>query len=582
MCRNFRKKPHNIAQKVKRILTILFLVLVVYAGCSAALLRRAAQQTLREIEQISSLYTNELDDQLLRISRRLFSVIMEKNKPDSFFWYYTEMIRNKEPEADFAVRKLRENTLSYMWEYGTEFSFFIYLENSGQYFPLSLSDNGDYREVPEEKRMILKQIQKIRNTTYSVKKRWNTISAGEETYICKIAKNQDVYLGCYANIKSILEPYSGIVLGDQGYVRLVDDAGRTVSELTQDGISDRGSDKSGDSHYSIRQDLSRAPFHIQMGISNRAVMKVSMGSMLLLLGGAAALIIAGAAILIYLKYNMVAPIQRFASRLEVYDQGGYALEMTQGNLQELEQIDSKFHKMIRQIQKLKITLYENELLKQKMEMEYLNLQIRPHFYLNCLNFIYSMIDFGQYQAAKQMAQITAGYLRYIFRCDRAHVPVSAETQHCRDYLDILLLRYPKKFEYYIEVHEEVADALIFPFLIQVFVENSAKQMLTLDRHILISVTVYPEDREEGKYVNIYISDTGNGFPEDILRQLQENGEPDKKDGHIGISNCLRRFRNSYGETGEIFFSNSPLGGAVVDIHLPYTPQSEVTDESFDN
>lgn len=164
MCRNFRKKPHNIAQKVKRILTILFLVLVVYAGCSAALLHRAARQTLREIEQISSLYTNELDDRLLRISRRLFSVIMEKNKPDSFFWYYTEMIRNKEPEADFAVRKLRENTLSYMWEYGTEFFFFIYLENSGQYFPLSLSDNGDYREVPEEKRMILKQIQKIRNT----------------------------------------------------------------------------------------------------------------------------------------------------------------------------------------------------------------------------------------------------------------------------------------------------------------------------------------------------------------------------------------------------------------------------------
>ena len=221
---------------------------MVYAGCSAALLHRAARQTLREIEQISSLYTNELDDRLLRISRRLFSVIMEKNKPDSFFWYYTEMIRNKEPEADFAVRKLRENTLSYMWEYGTEFSFFIYLENSGQYFPLSLSDNGDYREVPEEKRMILKQIQKIRNTTYSVKKRWNTISAGEETYICKIAKNQDVYLGCYANIKSILEPYSGIVLGDQGYVRLVDDAGRTVSELTQDGISDRRSDKKADSH----------------------------------------------------------------------------------------------------------------------------------------------------------------------------------------------------------------------------------------------------------------------------------------------------------------------------------------------
>lgn len=582
MCRNFHKKPHNIAQKVKRILKILFLVLVVYAGCSMALLHRAALQTIREIEQISSLYTSELDNRLLRISRRIFSVIMEKNKPDSFFWHYAEMISNREPDADFAVRKIRENTLSYMWEYGTEYSFFIYFENSEQYFPLSLSNNGDYKEVPEEKRMILDQIQKIRNTTYSVKKRWNIISVGEETYICKIAKNQDVYLGCYANVKSILQPYSRIVLGDQGYVRLVDEDGNAVSELTRNGISDGRKDETIDSHYCIRQNLSRAPFYIQMGISNRAVLKVSVGSMLLLLAGAAALVIAGVTILIYLKYNMVLPIQRFATRLEVYDQGGDALELTEGNLQELEQIDIKFHKMIRQIQKLKITLYENELHKQKVEMENLNLQIRPHFYLNCLNFIYSMIDFGQYQAAKQMAQITAGYLRYIFQCDRAHVPVSAETQHCKDYLDILLLRYPQKFEYYIEVHEEVKDALIFPFLIQVFVENSAKHMLTLDRHILISVTVYPEDREEGKYVNIYISDTGNGFPEHILKQLQKNGDPDQRDGHIGIINCLRRFRSIYGKAGEIFFSNSPLGGAVVDIHIPYTPESEVKDESFNN
>ena len=47
------------------------------------------------------------------------------------------------------------------------------------------------------------------------------------------------------------------------------------------------------------------------------------------------------------------------------------------------------------------------------------------------------------------------------------VPVFAESKHCEDYLKILLLRYPDKFTYYIEVHDEVADAEIFPFLIQV-------------------------------------------------------------------------------------------------------------------
>ncbi len=156
------------------------------------------------------------------------------------------------------------------------------------------------------------------------------------------------------------------------------------------------------------------------------------------------------------------------------------LNMTEGNLLELEQIDGKFRTMIHQIRKLKITLYERELEKQKIEMDYLKMQIRPHFYLNCLNFIYSMIDFGDYEHARAMTKITSDYLSYIFRNTTDRVPVLAESKHCEDYLKILLLRYPDKFTYYIEVHDEVADAEIFPFLIQVYVENAAKQALMAD------------------------------------------------------------------------------------------------------
>ena len=141
--------------------------------------------------------------------------------------------------------------------------------------------------------------------------------------------------------------------------------------------------------------------------------------------------------------------------------------------------------------------------------------------------------------------------------------------HCENYLKILLLRYPEKFTYYMEVHEEVKDTVIFPFLIQVFVENSAKHVLTLERSSLISVTVYPEDREEEKYVNIYISDTGNGFPKETMEKLQKREDISENGKHIGIENCLKRFHYYYGDKGEIYFDNSPLGGAVVDIHIPY-------------
>lgn len=571
--RRIRRRRKNIAQNMKIILGILSLTLLIYASCSAVILHKAEEQTMREIEQISGLYTEELDNRFLRISRRLFSTVRETDPENSAFWNYAEKIRENSPDSSYAVRRLRENTLPYMWEYGGEYDFFIYFEDTEQFYSLSLSDSGDYRRDQEYVDRILRQIRKVRDTTYSVKKKWNIVYSADTAYMCKIAQNRGVYFGCCADVKDILEPFSGIVQEGRGYVRLVDHLGSTVCELTREGIVSGETGKK-DSGYTIRQTLSQAPFYIQMSISDKEILSVTMGSLLLLLSVAAVFVLTGAGILIYLRKNLIAPVQRFVSKLDEYDKGGYVLELTESNLLELEQIDEKFHRMIRQIQKLKITLYEKELQKQKVETDYLNLQIRPHFYLNCLNFIYSMIGFAQYDAAMKMTRITAEYLRYIFQSNREKVPVTAEVRHCEDYLKIMLLRYPGSFEYYFEVHDEVKDAVIFPFLIQVFIENAAKHVLTLDRNILISVTVYPEDRENGKYVNIYISDTGDGFPENILDQLTEKQEIDEKEGHVGINNCVRRFRYYYGDEGEIYFSNSPIGGAVVDIHIPYINTEE--------
>ena len=300
--------------------------------------------------------------------------------------------------------------------------------------------------------------------------------------------------------------------------------------LDQSGIISEPQSMNTKNTYTIRQGLSRAPFEIRIGISLGGVLSLMAGSLLGMTVLIFMILIMSGILLFHVYSNIMKPLKVFTQNLQQYDEGGYMLNMTEGNLLELEQIDGKFRTMIHQIRKLKITLYERELEKQKIEMDYLS---------------------------------------YIFRNTTDRVPVLAESKHCEDYLKILLLRYPDKFTYYIEVHDEVADAEIFPFLIQVYVENAAKQALMADEKMLISVTVYPEDRDDEKYVNIFISDTGKGFPDEILCKLQ-NGQNISDNGkHIGIWNCMRRFQYYYGDQGEIHFSNSPLGGAVVDIHVPY-------------
>lgn len=558
-----------MASQMKIILLVLLLILSAYIAGSVIIQGRIRQQALQDMDEMSELYTNELDSRFLRISRKLFSTIMERRQTESVFWNYVNIILEDDENIDYPLSRLRELYLSGIWEYGQEYQMFLYLSEKDEYWHLSLTPEGAYTVSEAIKKSMKEQAMAVQDDSYSVKKKWNIVTCEGETYMCKIAQAEGVSLGCYVNVKSILEPFSRITVGENGYVRLVDDEGKYVGLLTSEGFSGLESWKGTEGDYSIRKVLRQAPFEIQMRVSREKLMQMMRGSVMVLAVIAGILIGAAAFILLSMNRNILAPVQQFVNNLENYNEGNDRLSITESGLLELERIDEKFKHMIHQIRKLKITLYEQELEKHKIENAYLKLQIRPHFYLNCLNFIYSMIDFGKYSYAQRMSKITAEYLSYIFRNADEWVPVEAEAEHCQNYLKILLLRYPGCFEYYIEVQEEIKNALIFPFLIQVFVENSAKHALTLTEKILISVTVYPEDREDGKYVNIYISDTGKGFPEDILRRLQMGESLMEGGQHVGIENCQKRFRYYYEDKGEIYFENSPLGGAIVDIHIPY-------------
>ena len=568
-----QRKQRTLAQQTKYLLGGLLLILFLYFLGSIYMLGKVRNQALQEMNQLSKLYTNELDSRFLRIGRRIYSTVMDKNKSDSTFWKYVDMMSDESYKA-YAMGKLREEFLSSLWEYGSDYHMFLYLREKNGFYPLSITDEGNYHISQDLKETIILQVGELDHTAYAVKKKWNVVSSGGETYICKVAQNREVFLGCYVNVKSILQPFTKLGVGEGGYACLVDESGRSVGMVTEKGVVSGQNIVIGKNDYEINQELFRAPFSIIIKVSWGSILNLLTGSILVLSIIAAAFIFAGVFLLLHLKHNILKPLKMFTENLEKYDQGDMIFAITENGLLELEQIDDKFRNMLHQIRRLKITIYEQELEKQKIEMDYLKMQIRPHFYLNCLNFIYSMIDFGKYEHARDMSRITADYLSYIFRNTNEKVIITAETEHCENYLKILLLRYPESFDYYVEVHEEVKKACILPFLIQVFVENAAKHALTLEEKILISITVYPEDRKDGKYVNIYISDTGCGFPEKILAMLQKQQDISEGGKHLGILNCMKRFHYYYGDKGELNFDNSPLGGAIVDIHIPYETEKE--------
>ncbi|MNY69342.1 hypothetical protein D3C86_2072670 [compost metagenome] len=79
-------------------------------------------------------------------------------------------------------------------------------------------------------------------------------------------------------------------------------------------------------------------------------------------------------------------------------------------------------------------------------------------------------------------------------------------------------------------------------------------------------------------MKIRIQDTGHGFRDEVLQDLQagRNMENDRGE-HTGIWNVQRRLRLLYGDTVSIQYDNDKeTGGAVVEIILPTNPGVEET------
>ena len=106
-------------------------------------------------------------------------------------------------------------------------------------------------------------------------------------------------------------------------------------------------------------------------------------------------------------------------------------------------------------------------------------------------------------------------------------------------------------------------------------ENSIKYNLSTDEKLELHITVWEEEAESGKtFVHLCHQDSGNGFPEQILEDLNR---PDPSleeisDGsRIGLYHIKKRILLAYGGChGSVHFSNHPeTGGAQVDIIFPY-------------
>ena len=241
------------------------------------------------------------------------------------------------------------------------------------------------------------------------------------------------------------------------------------------------------------------------------------------------------------------------------------------NIREFHEMNETFNTMMTQIKDLKIESYEHEIETQKAQLRYLQLQIRPHFFLNCLKSLYALAEAGKYDRIQKMILEFSKHIRYIFTDSMEFVPLSRELDHIRNYIEMQggSSQYPPICR--IDADPLLLNLPIPPLSLQTFVENSVKHDTSPDHALEIDVRASILRSGVDTFADITVSDNGTGFPESVIQEINDPDSPLYAQHHVGINNIKKRMSLIYGDSVLYAFFNRDIG-SVSEIFIPINPE----------
>lgn len=133
-------------------------------------------------------------------------------------------------------------------------------------------------------------------------------------------------------------------------------------------------------------------------------------------------------------------------------------------------------KVMDSMRKQKELMYMVKESQLEAELQFLKLQISPHFYFNIMNSIYHSIKTEPERAEKIVMELSEMMKYHIYDCTKEKVEINKEMDAIRNYIGLQEMRLASKPAVEINVKGNTSNKLIAPFILITFVESALKQM----------------------------------------------------------------------------------------------------------
>jgi len=326
----------------------------------------------------------------------------------------------------------------------------------------------------------------------------------------------------------------------------------------------------GDTDYQLQSRLSSATGWRTIGVFSlpEALKEAETLRVYALLSGLVALALAFMSSLL-LTSGFVRPILTLRTLMKKVETGDLNVRFSEAVHDEVGQLGAGFNTMIEEIRHLIEEVAEVQQAKREAELQVLQEQIKPHFLYNTLDTIHWM---AQEHGAKDIIAVVSALTR-LFRIGLSRgqetIHLSEEIEHVKSYLFIQKVRYEDKFDYRIDVAEDLGQAQVLRLILQPLVENALYHGLKPKRG---PGTITVSARREGDALYLCVDDDGVGLAPERLevlnRALPQGTHPGEGPGY-GVFNGNERLRLSFGRLYGLRFLPLPAGGTRVEIKHPW-------------
>lgn len=270
------------------------------------------------------------------------------------------------------------------------------------------------------------------------------------------------------------------------------------------------------------------------------------------------------AVLAVIAWYFIKPIRLLSKNIKSAEKPQADMFLEEKRKDEIGDLSRSIGTMLQHIDRM--TEAQTEMQKKRFEAEKraLQNQIAPHFLYNSLNMLSSLALSGSQDRIPMAVSALVHMLLLSTEKTAPYDTLGDEVRCASEYMDIMRLRYGKKYELSIDVADELKDLLVIKLVLLPIIENSVYHgLVQTGREGLVIIEAYIED----DMLMISVMDNGCGMDEHKAEKLL-SGNQDSEIRSTGLVNTDARIKLYFGDDYGISVRSRVGIGTRIIISLP--------------